>query len=80
MDPACLAYWKSIRILLAFPQMGLKIWRICMKPSKKVFDLVLIVSILLKPAVGLVKLSARRWSRENSGALGVVGDAVQVGL
>jgi hypothetical protein len=51
-----------------------------MKPSKKVFDLVLIVSILLKPAVGLVKLSARRWSRENSGALGVVGDAVQVGL
>lgn len=51
-----------------------------MKPNKKVFDLVLIVSLLLHPAVGLIKMSARRWSRENSGALGVVGDAVQVAL
>jgi hypothetical protein len=49
-----------------------------MKPSKKVFDLVLIVSLLLHPAIGLVKISARRWSRDNDGALGVVGDAVQV--
>ena len=51
-----------------------------MKPSKKIFDLVLIVVLLAKPAIGLLKMGARRWSNESNGALGVLGDAVQVGL
>jgi len=48
------------------------------KPTKKVFDLVLITSLLLHPALGLIKMSSARWSRENDGALGTVGDAVAV--
>lgn len=51
-----------------------------MKPTKKVFDLVLITSLLLHPAVGLIKMSARRWSKESTGALATVGDAVAVAL
>lgn len=49
-----------------------------MKPSKKVFDLVLITSLLLHPALGLVKMSSRRWSRESDGAASTIGDAVAV--
>ena len=49
-----------------------------MKPTKKVFDLVLITSLLLHPALGLVKMSSRRWLRESQGALSTVGDAVTV--
>lgn len=59
---------------------GVQIWRALMKPSKKVFDLVLIVSLLVHPAVGLVKMSARRWSREGSGTLATVGDGILVAL
>jgi len=49
-----------------------------MKPTKKVFDLVLITSILLHPALGLIKMSSRRWSRESTGAVSTIGDAVGV--
>ena len=52
-----------------------------MKPSKKTFDLVLIVVLLAKPAVGLLKMAARRWSNESeSTPLRVLGDAVQAGI
>jgi hypothetical protein len=52
-----------------------------MKPSKKTFDLVLIVVLLAKPAVGLLKMAGRRWSQESeSTPLRVLGDAVQAGL
>jgi hypothetical protein len=48
--------------------------------SRRTFDLILIMIILTKPAAGLVKMGARRWSRDSSGPMGVVGDAVQVAL
>jgi hypothetical protein len=48
--------------------------------NRKTFDLVLLVSLLLHPAVGLLRLDARRWSREHSGALASIGDAVAVAL
>ena len=50
-------------------------------PTKRVFDMVVLTVILLHPAVGLLRMSARRWSRENDGTpLGVVGRAVEVAL
>ena len=49
-----------------------------MKPTKKVFDLVLSTSILLHPALGLIKMSSLRWSRESTGAVSTIGDAVGV--
>jgi len=48
-------------------------------PTKRIFDLVVLSSLLLHPAVGLVKMSARRWASE-SGAKSVLGDALVVGL
>jgi hypothetical protein len=49
-------------------------------PTKRIFDLVVLSSILLHPAVGLLKMSARRWSREMNGPIGTLGDAMVVGL
>lgn len=49
-------------------------------PTKRIFDLVVLSSLLLHPAVGLVKMSARRWSRENTGATSTLGSALVVGL
>ena len=49
-------------------------------PTKRIFDLVVLTTLLLHPAVGLVRINARRWSRESTGPMGTVGDAVQVAL
>jgi len=49
-------------------------------PTKRIFDLVVLSSLLLHPAVGLLRMSARRWSRETSGSMSVLGDALVVGL
>ena len=49
-------------------------------PTKRIFDLVVLTTLLLHPAVGLVRISSRRWSRDSDGVMGVVGDAVQVAL
>jgi len=49
-------------------------------PTKRIFDLVVLSSLLLHPAVGLLKMSARRWSRESSGMVQNLGDALVVGL
>jgi len=49
-------------------------------PTKRIFDLVVLSSLLLHPAVGLLRMSARRWSRENDGVTGVLGDALVVAL
>jgi hypothetical protein len=50
-------------------------------PSKKTFDLVIITSLLLHPAVGLLKMSARRWSREsNNAVVSTLGTALTIGL
>jgi hypothetical protein len=50
-------------------------------PSKKTFDLIIITSLLLHPAVGLLKMSARRWAREsNNPTASTIGDALTIGL
>jgi hypothetical protein len=49
-------------------------------PTKRTFDLVIIAGLLLHPAVGLVKIAARRWLREGDGALQTAGAAVAVSL
>ncbi len=49
-------------------------------PTKRTFDVVVITVILLHPAVGLLRMAARRWSNESNGALGLVGDTVKVAL
>jgi hypothetical protein len=49
--------------------------------NKRVFDGIIIVSLLLHPAVGLLKMAARRWSTESADSpLGVIGSAVEVSL
>lgn len=49
-------------------------------PTKRIFDLVVITGLLLHPAVGLLKMSSRRWARENAGVSGKVGQALVVAL
>jgi len=49
-------------------------------PTKRIFDLVVITSILLHPAVGLVRMKARRDSRESSGYMNALGNALVVAL
>ena len=49
-------------------------------PTKRIFDLVVLTTLLLHPAVGLLRVSARRWSQDSDGVLGTVGSAVEVAL
>lgn len=49
-------------------------------PTKRVFDLTLLTILLAHPAIGLVRIAARRWSNESAGAMGTIGDAVQAAL
>lgn len=49
-------------------------------PTRRVFDLVVLTTLLLHPAVGLVRMASRRWSNDSNGVMGTVGDAVQVAL
>jgi hypothetical protein len=49
-------------------------------PTKRTFDLVVVTGLLLVPAVGLFRMAARRWVRETSGPLAVVGAAGAVAL
>jgi len=50
--------------------------------NRRTFDLIILTVILLKPAEGLVKMAARRWSRESpeGSVLETLGDAVKVAL
>jgi hypothetical protein len=48
--------------------------------TRRTFDLIVLTVILLRPAEGLVKMAARRWSQTSDGAMGTIGDAVQVSL
>ena len=49
-------------------------------PTKRIFDLVVLTSLLVPTALGLVRMASRRWSDEaNEGsALELAGDALQV--
>lgn len=46
-------------------------------PTKRIFDMVIIVTLLARPAFGLVKMAAARHST-HPGLLGTAGQAVQV--
>lgn len=48
--------------------------------NRRTFDLIILTIILAKPAEGLVKMAARRWSQDSTGPMGTIGDAVQVAL
>ena len=49
-------------------------------PTKRIFDLIVLVTLFMHPAVGLARLEVRRLANENDGALGNVGSALAVGL
>ena len=50
-------------------------------PTKRIFDVVVITVLLLHPAVGLLRMSGRRWNQEKPDTpLGVIGGAVEVAL
>ena len=49
-------------------------------PTKRIFDLTLLTVLLAKPAFGIVKMAARRWTQESDGVMGTVGGAVKVAL
>ena len=46
--------------------------------TRKTFDFVVLMFLLLKPASGLVNLAAQRWSANETGILKTAGDAVVV--
>lgn len=49
--------------------------------TRKTFDVVLLMILASKPAVGLLKMAGRRWSQlPDSSPLETVGDAIQVAL
>jgi hypothetical protein len=48
--------------------------------TKQGFDLIVITALLLHPAVGLVKMSSRRWVNESTGICNTIGQALQIGL
>jgi hypothetical protein len=47
-------------------------------PTRRTFDLALIVALLTRPAWGVVRMAARRWQREEQGVLNATGDAIGV--
>ena len=49
-------------------------------PSKRIFDLVVITSLLLHPALGLVRMASRRWTTQNTGSVATIGEALVVAL
>ena len=49
-------------------------------PTKRIFDLTLLTIIRAHPAIGIVRMAARRWTQESDGAMGTVGGAVKAGL
>jgi hypothetical protein len=49
-------------------------------PTKRIFDLVMIGGLLLHAGLIPLRMSARRWAREETGALGTAGKVVQIGL
>jgi hypothetical protein len=42
-------------------------------PTKRIFDLALLTVLLVTPALGLVKMAARRWAAEENNPLATVG-------
>lgn len=48
--------------------------------NKRIFDGIVITTLLLHSALFLPRMAARRWTREEKGALGTAGQVVQIGL
>jgi hypothetical protein len=47
--------------------------------NRRTFDLALLVVVLAHPAMGLLRISSRRWANETNGPLARVGEAINVG-
>ena len=48
--------------------------------NRRIFDGIILTVILLNPAKGLVKMTARRWIREEQGSRNLIGQAIEIGL
>ena len=48
--------------------------------NKRIFDGIVITVLLLNGGLILPRMAARRWSREETGALRTAGNVVQIGL
>ena len=46
--------------------------------TKRIFVMTVAVVVLAKPASGIVRLAARRWARETTGPLQIIGTAIAV--
>jgi hypothetical protein len=49
-------------------------------PNRRVFDLIVITGLFLHGALIPARMAARRWAKEETGALGTAGKVVQIGL
>lgn len=47
-------------------------------PTKRTFDLIVVTVLLVHPAFGLLRMVARRWRKESTGAMTTVGSAVGI--
>jgi hypothetical protein len=48
--------------------------------NRRIFDGIVLTAILIHGALIIPRMGARRWSREEKGTLGTVGNVVQIGL
>jgi hypothetical protein len=48
-------------------------------PTKRIFDLGIILLLFGSAALSLPRLAARRWIKESNGVMNVIGGAVGVG-
>lgn len=48
--------------------------------NRRIFDGVVIVVLFANGALILPRMAARRWAREETGALGTAGKVIQIGL
>jgi hypothetical protein len=47
-------------------------------PTRRTFDLILLMGLLLTPAFGLLSMATNRWTAQEPGALGTAGAAFKV--
>ena len=48
--------------------------------NKRIFDGIVLTTLLLHAALFVPRMAARRWTREETGALRTAGQVVQIGL
>jgi hypothetical protein len=48
--------------------------------NRGIFRGIVLVILLAHPVIGLLRIDAKRWSKESDGPMGVIGDAIQMSL